>query len=173
VQGNVQAVLSRIQQIEERFASKPTQVTTGTATPFAQTLLSAEQGKDTGEIVHTIEKSALRYGVDPALAKAVAKVESNNDANAVSKAGALGVMQLMPETAKQLGVTNPLNPHENIDGGVRYLKGLLDTYSGNVPLALAAYNAGPGAVEKYRGIPPYQETQQYVNKALEHYRQFK
>lgn len=174
--GNMQAVLARMHEIEQKFSVKTGQgVIAGPTSEFAKTLISATEtsAKDVGSLVQTIEKLAAAHDVDPALAKAIAKVESNNNSNAVSDAGAQGVMQLMPETARQLGVTNPLNPTENIDGGVRYLKGLLDKYSGNVPLALAAYNAGPGNVEKYGGIPPFRETQQYVAKAMEYYRQFK
>lgn len=174
--GNIQAVLGRMREIEEKFAFHPKQIVhAGPSAEFAKSLISATTAaaKDSGSVVRMIEQLAARHGVDPALVKAVAKVESNNETNAVSDAGAQGVMQLMPETADYLGVADPFNPAENIDGGVRYLKGLLDKYGGNVPLALAAYNAGPGNVEKYGGIPPFRETQQYVTRALEYYRQYK
>lgn len=173
MQGNIQVVLNRIQQIEQRFNPRQTLLGSKAHVTFAQTLAAVSNSKEPGDVIQTIDKTAQRYGIDPALAKAVAKVESNHDATAVSEAGALGVMQLMPETAKQMGVSNPLNAHENIEGGVRYLKELLEKYSGNTALALAAYNAGPGSVEKYGGIPPYQETQHYVAKVLEQYRQYK
>lgn len=165
--------MSRIQQIEQRFAPRSVAHPRETQSTFAQMLKTAVGTEEDDQIAQMLEKYAKKHGVDPALAKAVAKVESNNDAKAVSEVGAMGVMQLMPDTAKQLGVTNPFNPAENIEGGVRYLKGLLERYSGNVSLALAAYNAGPGSVDKYGGIPPYRETQHYVTKALDYYRQLK
>ena len=109
-----------------------------------------------------IQEAARAHGVDPRLVAAVMRRESAWDENAVSHVGACGLMQLMPDTAQFLGVRDIFNVRENIFGGTRYLRTLLDTFNGDVDLALAAYNAGPGAVEKYRGIPPYRETKAYV-----------
>jgi len=113
-----------------------------------------------------IQASAAKYGVSAALVKAVIQAESGYNPNAVSRAGASGLMQLMPGTAKQLKVADAFNPKQNVDGGVRYLKFLLDTFKGDVSLALAAYNAGLGKVAKYGGIPPYEETRTYVSRVL-------
>lgn len=112
------------------------------------------------------EKAADTYGVDVELLKAMAKAESNFNPNATSKAGAMGVMQLMPATAKSLGVTDAYDPEQNIMGGAKYIASLLEQYDGNVSYALAAYNAGSGNVAKYGGIPPFEETQNYVAKIL-------
>jgi soluble lytic murein transglycosylase-like protein len=112
---------------------------------------------------HPIDTIARRHGVDPLLVRAVIRVESNFDPRAVSPKGAAGLMQLMPETAMRYGVDNRFDPAQNVDGGVRYLRDLMAMFDGNLSLALAAYNAGEGAVLKYgRRIPPYPETQQYV-----------
>lgn len=123
-------------------------------------------GRNPKEFEQLINSSATRYGVNPALVKAVIRAESGFDPNAVSRVGASGLMQLMPETAKDLNVTNSFDPKQNVDGGVRYLRFLLDTFNGDVSLALAAYNAGLGKVARYGGIPPYQETRTYVNRVL-------
>ncbi|MEB3205990.1 MAG: lytic transglycosylase domain-containing protein [Vampirovibrionales bacterium] len=118
-------------------------------------------GKTKAQIKAMVVESAQKYGVDPSLAMALVQMESGFNPNAVSKVGAMGLMQLMPGTAAGLGVDEPLNPAENIDGGMRYLKSMLTRYQ-KPELALAAYNAGPGAVAKYKGVPPYRETQNYV-----------
>ena len=117
------------------------------------------------EDIHAI---ARQYGVSPVLVEAVVRMESGFDPRAVSPKGAGGLMQLMPETASALGVLDRFNPRENIRGGVRHLRYLLDRYKGSVVLAAAAYNAGEGAVDTYRGIPPYAETLQYVQQVLRH-----
>jgi hypothetical protein len=124
------------------------------------------------EIEKLISETAQRHGVDPNLVRQVVQAESNFNPKAVSSAGAMGLMQLMPATAQTYGVTDPFNPAQNLDGGVRFLKGLLERFDGNTALALAGYNAGPGAVEKYNGIPPYRETQNYVQKILKGIGQF-
>lgn len=121
------------------------------------------------DIQRMVTSSCEKYGVDPKLVMAVIQQESGFNQNAISKSGAQGLMQLMPATAKSLGVKNAFNPEENVDGGVKYLKGLLDRFNGNKILALAAYNAGPNAVKKYDGIPPYKETQNYVRNILKNY----
>ncbi|MFQ5675737.1 MAG: transglycosylase SLT domain-containing protein [bacterium] len=117
-----------------------------------------------------ISEAANKYGVDAKLVEAIIRVESNYNAKAVSKKGAAGLMQLMKETARALGVKNRFDPRENVFAGVKYFRGLLARYDDNVELALGAYNAGPAAVEKYNGIPPYDETRQYVQKVLQAYR---
>ncbi|MCB0213037.1 MAG: lytic transglycosylase domain-containing protein [Anaerolineae bacterium] len=123
-----------------------------------------------------IAAAAQRYNLDFSLLKAVVHAESNYSATAVSSAGAKGLMQLMDGTARQLGVDDSFDPAQNVDGGARYLRNMLDRYQGDEMLALAAYNAGPGAVDHWQGLPPYSETQVYVPRILElrnQYREWK
>jgi len=117
--------------------------------------------------------NAAQQQVDPALIKAIIANESGFNANATSNVGAQGLMQLMPGTAAGLGVTNAYDPAQNVMGGTKYIKGLLDHFNGDVKLAVAAYNAGPGAVEKYGGVPPYAETQNYVQNVLASYQKYR
>ena len=168
---SISQVLQRMNSIEQRFKSSP-----GTSNDFAKILTGAQQSGSTVErkfatddISKIIQFTAKKYGVDEKLAMAVAKVESNLAPDVVSSAGAVGVMQLMPETAQGLGVQNSKDPRENIDGGIRYLKQLMSTFDGDVTKAVAAYNAGPQAVKKYNGALPYPETQDYVAKVMAQY----
>jgi soluble lytic murein transglycosylase-like protein len=122
---------------------------------------------------HLIAKASQKYNVEPALIKAVIKAESNFNHRAVSPKGARGLMQLMPATASSLQVQDSFHPENNIEGGVRYLRYLIKYFNGNLPLALAAYNAGENAVIRYGGIPPYRETQTYVQRVLSYVDTFK
>ncbi len=122
------------------------------------------------EFEHLIAKASAKYGVNASLIRAVIQAESGYNPHAVSRAGAGGLMQLMPGTAKHLKVADRFDPGQNVDGGVRYLKFLLDTFKGDVSLALAAYNAGLSKVAKYGGIPPYEETRTYVSRVLSYMR---
>ncbi len=119
-----------------------------------------------------ILEAAEKHGVDEKLVKAIIKVESDFNPWAVSEKGARGLMQLMPENCRRLKLKNPFDPKENIMAGTRFLKSLLERFRGNLTLALAAYNAGPEAVARHRGVPPIQETRAYVKKVLHYYRKY-
>jgi soluble lytic murein transglycosylase-like protein len=118
----------------------------------------------------SILRAARRYDLSPQLVRGVIRAESNFQVDAVSRAGAQGLMQLMPATASELGVTDPFDIDQNIDGGTRYLRQMLDRYDGNLRLALAAYNAGPGNVDKYGGDVPFPETRRYIGRVLKYSR---
>ena len=134
--------------------------------PFIFWNAKTEAGKK--KVVALIKKYCSHYGVDAYLVQALAHVESRYDCDAVSRAGAQGVMQIMPGTQQELGLTSPFDPAANVEAGVRYFKRLLDRFQ-DTHLALAAYNAGPGQVEKYKGVPPFPETKKYVRDVLAMY----
>lgn len=134
--------------------------------PRARTVISD------GELEPVIARHSRAHRLHPALIRAVIKTESDFDPQAVSRAGAIGLMQLMPQTAVRLDVRDSYNPDQNIGGGTKYLRQLLDRFNGNLPLALAAYNAGERMVERYQGLPPIPETRRYVQKVLRYYRTF-
>ena len=137
---------------------------------FSSNLASASSGN--ADIDALIEQYSAKNGLDSAFVKAVIKQESGFQPKVTSHCGAMGLMQLMPATASSLGVTDAYDPEQNIAGGTKYLKGLLDRFGGNKSLALAAYNAGPNAVAKYNGIPPYKETQNYVKNIMSMYQKY-
>ena len=129
--------------------------------------------RDTSYYDAQIQDISRHYSMDHLLVKALIKAESRFDHEAVSPKGAMGLMQLMPGTARDMGVKDPFDPRENIEGGVRYLKVLMRQFNNDVALALAAYNAGPETVRRYGCIPPYRETRQYLRKVLEFYSSYK
>lgn len=179
---NLQSTLQRIADIESRLGSllpnvKPS-VPEGTPSfdqalgqAMDQTLDSNAAAPVPAALSGLIDDQAQATGLDGDLLKAIIKNESNFNPRAVSPVGAQGLMQLMPGTAAELGVTNSFDPAQNIAGGAKYLKNLLNKYH-SVPQAVAAYNAGPGAVDKYNGIPPYKETTQYVKKVMQSYQAY-
>jgi soluble lytic murein transglycosylase-like protein len=187
----LQGALARINDIQSRIEElNPNSAETqSTANVFGQVLNNALQIKGDGETDSSEEAPALRLQrnsqfdeliqqqsqtaeIDPSLVKAVIRQESGFNPKAVSHVGAQGLMQLMPGTASGLGVTDSFNPEQNVAGGAKYLKNLLNKYDQSVPMALAAYNAGPGAVDKYHGVPPYKETQNYVKNVMKSYRNY-
>jgi len=192
-QERISSIKLRMYEIQSRFGNEHVNVISSKGTPAPSTLSSAPQtsfqselmknlgqltpsekdSSETPEISAVIKEASEKYGVEEALIRAVIKQESGFNPQAVSWCGAQGMMQLMPDTAKDLGVNDPMNPRDNIMGGVKYLKEQLDRFGGDPRKALAAYNAGPGAVIKYNGIPPYNETQNYVKNIMAMYEDYK
>jgi len=154
---NIRAARSAAAEVNHYLAEQPVE---------SAPLPNAVRGKSFSpqEIDAAIDQAASRHNVDPNLVRAVIKVESNFNPNAVSRKGAMGLMQLMPQTARQLNVANPFDPQQNVDAGVRHLKQLMESYGGDLNLTLAAYNAGAGAVARSSGVPHYAETEQYVKR---------
>jgi soluble lytic murein transglycosylase len=128
---------------------------------------------DSNQFDPIISDASKKYGIEAPLIKAVIKAESDFDPNAVSNKGARGLMQIMPMNYRLLNVENPFDPHQSIDAGARYLRDMLDRFSGRLNLSLAAYNAGPGAVDRHGGVPPYPETTEYIERVLRYYERYK
>ena len=175
--GGLEITLQRIQNIEQQFqkltgeVNKPSNEFQGILDASMRTMSGEDVSKE--EICGLIDEYSQKNGLDANFVKAVVKQESGFNEKATSHCGAAGLMQLMPGTAKGLGVKNPYDAEDNVRGGTKMLANLLKTYGGNKELALAAYNAGGGAVKKYGGIPPYQETQNYVKNVLSIYNRYK
>lgn len=143
-----------------------------TATSSCRGMTTKKLNRRASSFDSTIRKFSHEYKVDSKLVKAVVRNESCFDKMAVSTAGAQGLMQLMPPTARSLGVNDSFNAEQNLRGGIKYLSELISLYNNNLALALAAYNAGPGTVKKYDGVPPYRETQRYVERVMASYREY-
>ncbi|NSW54876.1 MAG: lytic transglycosylase domain-containing protein [Armatimonadetes bacterium] len=166
-------VIARIEEIRSQLGTlaDPT-ADAGVQQPFATTLASAMSTHDRPstagpiQIEALIRQAAAKHGISEDLVREVIRAESDFNPRCVSRAGAMGLMQLMPENCREYGVSDPFDPAQNVDAGVRHLKDMIDQF-GRLDLALAAYNAGPGAVRKYGGIPPYSETRAYVAKIRE------
>jgi soluble lytic murein transglycosylase-like protein len=182
---SIEATVARVSEIQAMIATSSQSPAAVAGTNFQQQLQQASAAgpglNATGGVAAPgggsggpgpfkaeIDAAAAKYGLDPALLRGLIRAESNFDPNAGSPAGAQGLCQLMPATAASLGVKNIHDPAENIDGGARFLKQMLDQFGGDVTKALAAYNAGPGAVQKYGGVPPYAETQAYVRRVQQY-----
>jgi len=172
------AAATRIEQIQTMIgslaapAAAPQPSGAPGATSFAQTLatvrtpVAAQSGDGSAPFGAEIDAAAARYGIDPSLLRGLVRQESGFDPRAHSSAGAMGLTQLMPATASSLGVTDPYDPVQSLDGGAHYLRQMLDRFGNDPAKALAAYNAGPGAVARFGGVPPYAETQHYVQNIL-------
>jgi soluble lytic murein transglycosylase-like protein len=191
ISSELSAVASRIEQITGapvQLPGLPSQTPQGGSfAAMLQAQMSGQEGAPQGDdavsnapamvppaqIDALVNDNAQSQAVDPALIKAIIANESGFNANATSNVGAQGLMQLMPGTAAGLGVTDAYDPAQNVAGGTKYIKGLLEHFNGDVRLAVAAYNAGPGAVEKYGGVPPYAETQNYVQNVLASYAKYR
>ncbi len=181
ITNSINSIESRIKEIESRIGR--TEKTAASQEKSFVEIMEQENKEKEEKLLHSksktnnideiIKKISRKYGVDDKLIGIIAETESNKNGKAVSGKGAEGIMQLMPATSKMLGVKNPFDVEENIEGGVKYLKTLLEKYNGNIEKALAAYNSGPGKVEKYNGLPPYKETQNYVKKIMEQYEKIK
>lgn len=159
-----------LQAINEKKSEKTNTTTTINKNSVTSTV-KKEYSATAKQLEDIFMKASKKYNVSIDLLKAVAKQESNFQITAVSKSGAQGIMQLMPATAKALGVTDSFDPEQNIMGGAKFLSQMLERYNSNITLALAAYNAGPGSVDKYNGVPPYEETQDYVVKVANYMNQ--
>jgi soluble lytic murein transglycosylase-like protein len=179
----IQALIAEVEAAANGAAALPTQGASAPAGNFASALQAASaqaapnanasslsassaSGSEGGQYDGLIAQAAQRNGLDPAILHGLIQQESGFNPGSQSSAGAMGLTQLMPGTASSLGVSNPLDPSESVEGGARYLAGLMKEFGGNSTEALAAYNAGPGAVKQYGGVPPYSETQDYVTKVL-------
>ncbi len=164
----------RVEARESAVPRRPVPATTASAprveTPYVPAPMPVpETGDRFTRYDAIIEEAARLYQLPPDFIRAVVKVESNFQPDVVSRVGAIGLMQLMPGTARSMGVVNPFDPRQNIFGGTRYLRLLANLFQGDLVLTVAAYNAGEGAVQRYRGVPPYDETRRYVQRVLHHY----
>lgn len=185
ITSEIAAIQQRIAQITGRTLLAPAPAAPAAGGAGFASMVASAMSQDPGAaqsssqplappaIDQLAQQSGTAWGVDPSLVKAIIANESGFDPTATSRTGAQGLMQLEPSTASELGVSNAYDPVQNVWGGTRYIRGLLDRFGGNLPLAIAAYNAGPGAVEKYGGVPPYAQTQHYVQNVLATYRRYK